>query len=213
MIQVLVADDHAVVREGIQRVLESDPAIRVIGEAVDGLEAIEKTVELRPDVAVMDITMRRLNGLEATRELGRKCPETKVVILSVHGDADDVATAIESGAIGYVVKESAGSELIAAVQRAAMGLSYFSPSVAPMVTEQPGSGGKRRRGYDRLTPRERQVLGLIAEGHSGREIAQALNVSPETVKTHRRNLMVKLQLRNVAEVVRYALRAARHPAK
>lgn len=213
MIRVLVADDHAVVREGIQRVLESDPLIRVVGEAGDGLEAVDACARLRPDVVVMDITMRRLNGLEATRELVRKSPETHVVILSVHSDADDVGNALEAGAVGYVVKESAGSELIAAVRRAAEGLSYFSPSVAQAAAEQAEDHGHRRRGHELLTPRERQVLGLIAEGRRGREIAETLGVSAETVKTHRRNLMAKLGLRNVAEVVRYALKTAGHPAR
>lgn len=205
MINVLIADDHAVVREGIQHVLQSDPEIRVVGQVSDGLEAIEEAVRLHPDVVVMDIGMRRLSGLEATCELRRRCPRTRVVILSVYNSPEDVVNAISMGATGYVIKESAGSELIEAVRRAALGLSYFSEDVMPAVQERLRLAKMGRQPRPRLSPREREVLRLIAEGHSGREIATALGLSVETVKTHRRNLMAKLGLRNVAEVVRYAL--------
>ncbi|HEY6508130.1 MAG TPA: response regulator transcription factor [Vicinamibacterales bacterium] len=206
---ILLADDHAVVRHGLRKILEDRPGWSVIGEAANGRDAVAQTEALHPQVAVLDIAMPLLNGIEATRQIQRRVPSTKVLILSMHSDQAYVTQAVMAGARGYLLKESAGADLIQAVAALAVGKSFFSPAVAEMMlddyvrslTEQ----GILDR-YDALSEREREVLQLVAEGRSTKEIADLLSISPATVETHRAHVLQKLDLKNTAGVVLYAAR-------
>jgi two-component system response regulator NreC len=207
-IRVLIADDHTLLRDGIRALLADEPDIDVVGEAEDGRWAVERACKLRPDVVLMDIAMPLLNGLEATRQIKRDSPETHVLILTMHEDAEYVGRVLEAGAAGYVLKHAAGHELVAAIRAVAGGGAFFSPSIARHVLEGYVS---RREGaaspdpYDELTPREREVLQLIAEGYTNRDIAGMLTLSIKTVKTHRLHLMHKLNIHDRGELVRYAI--------
>jgi two-component system response regulator NreC len=208
-IRVLLAEDHTIVRKGLRSLLDGEAGIEVIGEAGDGREAVEKVRQLLPDVVVMDITMPVLNGLEATRQIKKRFPEVKVLILTMHAAEEYVFQILRAGASGYVVKQAAPSELIAAVQAVCRGESFLSPSISGKVIEkyirQAGATAEED-GYDRLTTREREVLQLVAEGRSSREIAGLLRISTKTVETHRANLMAKLDIHSTAEVTQYAIR-------
>jgi DNA-binding NarL/FixJ family response regulator len=208
-IKVLLADDHAVLRQGLRKILEDHPDIRVIGEAANGRDAVAEILTLQPDVAVLDIAMPLLNGIEATRQIVRRAPETKVLILSMHSDQAYVTQAVTAGAKGYLLKESAGADLIEAVVALAAGKSFFSPAVAEVMLDdyvrnltQKGILDR----YDALSEREREVLQLVAEGRSTKEIAEILSISPATVETHRAHVLQKLALKNTASVVLYAAR-------
>jgi two-component system response regulator NreC len=208
-LRVLLGDDHTVLRHGLKRILEDRRDWRVVAEAGNGREAVAQAIELTPDVAVLDIGMPLLNGIEATRQIVRRASSVRVLILSMHSDQAYVTQAVQAGARGYLLKESAGSELIAAIAAIAAGKSYFSPPVAQVVFDD-YVRGLTARGitdrYDALSEREREVLQLVAEGRSSKEIAQLLSISPATVETHRTHVLQKLGLRNTAEVVRYAAR-------
>lgn len=208
-LRVLLGDDHAVLRHGLKRILEDRRDWRVVAEAGDGREAVRHAIELDPDVAVLDIGMPLLNGIEATRQIVRRAPSVRVLILSMHSDQAYVTQAVQAGARGYLLKESAGSELIAAIAAIAAGKSFFSPAVAQVVFDDYvrtlAARGITDR-YDALSEREREVLQLVAEGRSSREIADLLSISPATVETHRTHVLQKLGLRNTAEVVRFAAR-------
>jgi DNA-binding NarL/FixJ family response regulator len=204
MITVFLVDDHAVMREGLTRLLETDGYIHVIGSAATGREAVAAVVQSNPQVVIMDISMPDMNGIEAARQIHERAPAVNVVILSMHSTPEHVFRALEAGARGYILKESAGSDIIAAVQAVAAGKRFLSPKVAEIVAEQVAhrSGASPLEG---LSKREREILQLVAEGRSSAEIGLALSLSPKTVDTYRSRLMQKLQLRDVAGIVKFAL--------
>jgi DNA-binding NarL/FixJ family response regulator len=203
-ITVLLADDHAVVRDGLRVLLQQSADIRVVGEAADGLEAVHLTQKLKPDVVIMDITMRKLNGVEAARQLRDKCPATRVVMLSMHSNSEHVFRALEAGAAGFVLKESAGTEVEAAVRAAHAGQRYLSRAIAAIESTLQSRSG-RVSPLDRLSSRERHVLQLVVEGRSSAEIAAAVRLSPKTIETYRGRLMKKLSVKSVADLVKFAI--------
>jgi two-component system response regulator NreC len=208
-IRVLLAEDHTIVRKGLRSLLDGEAGIEVIGEAEDGREAVEKVGQLLPDVVLMDITMPSLNGLEATRQIKKRFPEVKVVILTMHANEEYIFQILRAGASGYLVKQAAPTELLSAIQAAYRGESFLSPSISRKVIEeyiQQAEATAEKDTYDQLTDREREVLQLIAEGHPNREIAELLHISVKTVGTHRANLMDKLDIHSTAELTQYAIR-------
>jgi two-component system, NarL family, response regulator NreC len=208
-LRVLLGDDHAVLRQGLRKILEDRRDWRVVAEAGNGRDAVREALELKPEVAVLDIGMPILNGIEATRQIARRAPNVRVVVLSMHSDQAYVTQAVHAGARGYVLKESAADELIEAIGTVAAGGTFFSPAVAQVVFDDYVRGLADRGIHDRydlLSEREREVLQLVAEGRSSREIGDLLSISPATVETHRTHVLQKLGLRNTAEVVRYAAR-------
>ncbi len=212
MIRVLLADDHTIVREGVRLCLEAMGDIEVVAEADDGQMAVQLANQLRPDVAVVDLTMPRLNGVEAIRQIKRDLPETEVVVLSVHDSEPYVVQALRAGAAGYVLKRNAATELAAAIRAAHDGQAYLHPSIARRVIDDylsriHASEDALTEPHERLTPREREVLQLAAEGHTTRAIAGLLCLSTKTVEHHRASLMTKLGLRGQTELVKYAIRA------
>jgi DNA-binding NarL/FixJ family response regulator len=212
VIRVLLADDHTIVREGVRLCLEAMGDIEVVAEAEDGQVAVQLANQLRPDVAVVDLTMPRLNGVEAIRQIKRDIPSTEVVVLSVHDSEAYVVQALRAGAAGYVLKRNAATELAAAIRAAHDGQAYLHPSIARRVIDDylsriHGSEDAMTEPHERLTPREREVLQLAAEGHSTRAIAGLLCLSTKTVEHHRANVMTKLGLRGQTELVKYAIRA------
>jgi NarL family two-component system response regulator LiaR len=208
-IRVLVVDDHPIVREGICALLAVVGDISVVAEAANGSEAIEMTRELRPDVVLMDIAMPIMGGLEATRRICREFPKTRVLVLTQYDDKEYVLPVIEAGAAGFISKAAASSELISGIRSVYRGDSYLSPPVAKLLVEgyRYKAGGKADQDpYEQLTDRERDVLKLMAEGHSNKEIADILVISRKTVEGHKTNLMAKLDIHNRTELVKYALR-------
>ena len=208
-IRVLVADDHGIVRKGLRFVLERQDDLEVVGEASDGREAVRICEQASPNVVVMDIAMPQLNGLDAAAQIVRHSPEIKVIILSMHADEDYLVRALNSGVKAYLLKDSAELDLVRAVRAVAQGGSFFSPAIAQLLAED-YTRQLQQRGlqdsYELLTEREKEVLQLLAEGKSNKEVATALNVSSYTVETHRTHIMQKLDLHNTAEVVLYAVR-------
>lgn len=212
MIRVLLADDHTIVRQGVRLCLEAMGDIIVVAEAQDGQEAVVLANQLRPDVAVVDLTMPRLNGVEAIRQIKRDVPSTEVVVLSVHDSEAYVVQALRAGAAGYVLKRNAATELAAAIRAAHDGQAYLHPSIARRVIDDylsriHASEDAISEPHERLTPREREVLQLAAEGHSTRAIAGLLCLSTKTVEHHRASIMSKLGLHGQTELVKYAIRA------
>ena len=207
-IRVLVVDDHTIVRDGICALLALAGDMEVVGEAADGSEAIKMVKELDPDVAIMDISMPIMDGLEATRRIHKEFPRTKVLVLTQYDDKEYVFSVIEAGASGFISKVAASSDLASGIRSVYQGDSYLSPSVAKLLVEdyQHGSGRVSHDPYEELTDRERDVLKLAAEGHTTREIADMLVVSPKTVEGHKTNLMSKLGLHNRTELFKYAVR-------
>ncbi len=208
-IRVVLVDDHTVVRQGLRRILESDDEIEIVGEAGDGRTAIDLAQKLRPHVVVMDVAMPELNGIEATRQIMKRVEGVKVLVLSMHDDDVYVRQALKAGARGYLLKDSEDLDLIKAVKAIRGGGSVFSPPVSRVVLS--GYLGDRPEGdgedsVAQLTDREREVLQLIAEGRTNKEVASALSVSINTVETHRKHIMEKLDLHNTAELVRFAIR-------
>jgi DNA-binding NarL/FixJ family response regulator len=207
--RVVIADDHAVVRQGLQALLAAQPDIRVIGEAEDGAEAVRLAAELRPAVVVMDISMPVMNGLEATRAIKQAAPAVHVLILTMHENEEYFFQLLQAGASGYLLKRAAASDLLAAVRTVAQGEVFLYPSLAKKLLADYLGRAKIGDGPDLdalLTPREREVLALIAEGLSNREIAERLVISLSTVQTHYSHILEKLDLRNRAELIKYALR-------
>jgi len=213
-ISILLADDHAIVRKGIQFLAQSEPDLEMVGAAKDGREAVEMCERLRPDVVILDHSMPNLNGLEAAAQISRLAFVPSMIMLSMHTDETYIMRAISAGVVGYVSKESAEDEIVDAIRTVVTGKPYLSPSIAHrllLAGGPPAEGlgappGELRDPYDSLTGRERETLQLIAEGKTNKEIANALNLSPYTVEKHRSGLMQKLDLHSVAEVVIYAVR-------
>jgi DNA-binding NarL/FixJ family response regulator len=206
---ILLADDHTLVRQGIRRILEEQPDWQVVAETGNGLDAVKLASDLQPDVVILDIGMPQLNGLEAARQIAKKLPAARVLILSMHADEVHITKAIEAGAVGYLVKDSADTELVKAVTATAEGKSYFSPAAAAVLLDEYRRSLARRDVTDRyelLSDREREVLQLMAEGHSTKSIAAVLGISPATVETHRSHVFEKLDLHSIAEAVLYAVR-------
>ena len=208
-VRVLLADDHQLMRSGIRLMLEHEPDMSVVGEASDGREAVTLAKSLRPDIVIMDIGMPSLNGIEAAGQMTQENPELAIMIVSMHPDETYVLRALKAGARGYLLKDSAEADLIKAVHVVAGGKSFFSPAVSKVLLDDYVRKLKRSGtddAYDLLTPREREVLQLIAEGKSNKEIANLLNLSVYTVESHRSNLMEKLNLRGLPELILYAVR-------
>jgi DNA-binding NarL/FixJ family response regulator len=208
-IKVLIADDHTIVREGIRMILAIHDDIEVIGEAANGIEAIEKTAKLSPDVVLMDIAMPGLGGLEAALEILKTHPQSKVLVLTQYDDLEYIYRFLKAGAVGYVLKKAAGSELVSAVRSVYQGKSFIDPSVAEKVIQgfvgAPNSGPEETL-YEKLSDREKQVLKLIAEGQTMQQIADGLVLSIKTIMTHRTNIMEKLNIHNRTELIKYAIR-------
>ncbi len=208
-IRIVLADDHKLMRSGLRVLLEQQTDLTVVGEASDGREAVALVASQKPDVLVMDIGMPSLNGIEAAAQIMQSHPEISIVMLSMHSDESYVLRALRAGAKGYLLKDSAEADLIRAVHSVAEGKSFFSPAVSKVLLDDYVRKLKRSGTddpYDLLTPREREVLQLVAEGKSNKDIAQLLNLSVYTVETHRSNIMEKLNLHGVPELILYAVR-------
>jgi DNA-binding NarL/FixJ family response regulator len=206
--RVLLADDHAVVRSGLRAVLDGEPDIEVVAEAEDGIEAVEKTLAGEVDLAILDVSMPRLTGLQATAELRRRRRDVRVLILSVHDHEQYFFEALKAGASGYVLKSAANRDLIGACRAAMRGESFLYPNAVTTLVREYLEQARRGEAApeDPLTPRELQVVKLIAEGHSSDQIAEELVISRKTVDHHRANILGKLGMRNVADLTRYAIR-------
>jgi two-component system response regulator NreC len=208
-IRILLADDHVVMRSGLRLLLERQPNLQVVAEAADGQEAVRLAAAENPEVVIMDIAMPHLNGVEATRQIVSRNPETAVVILSMHSDESYVLRSLKAGARAYLLKDSAEADLIAAIHAIQEGKSFFSPGVRRILKEdymhQLAKLGVEDT-YELLTPREREVLQLVAEGKSNKEVANLLNLSLYTVETHRTHILQKLNLHSVPELILYAVR-------
>ena len=205
-IRLLVADDHAIMRDGIRALVGLHEDIEIVGEAATGQEAIAKAQELMPDVIIMDIAMPGLDGLEATRRILKANPKAKVLVLSQYDDKEYIISAIKAGSTGYVPKRALGSELVSAIRAVYHGGSFLYPSAATALIQDYRLQALEGDSYDQLTPREREILKLIAEGHTSREIAEMLFISLKTVMGHRAKIMEKLGLHNRTELIKYAMR-------
>jgi DNA-binding NarL/FixJ family response regulator len=209
-VRLLVADDHEIVRKGLRALLEAEPGWEVAAEAVDGRDAVEKAQQLKPDIAILDISMPSLNGLEAARQIVKSVSQTKVLVLTMHDSDPLIQQVLEVGARGYLLKSDAAHDLVTAVDALRRNKTFFTPKVAQMVLEGyldknpkevPAEGG-----YFRLTGRQREIVQLLAEGKSSKEVAGALGVSVKTAETHRANIMRRLDCHSVTALVRYAIR-------
>jgi DNA-binding NarL/FixJ family response regulator len=205
-VRIVLAEDHTLVRAGIRSLLAELPWVEVVGEASDGREALRLVAELLPHVVLMDITMAGLNGLDATERITREHPQVRVIILSMHANEEYVRRALLVGAAGYVLKDAEKAELELALKSVSRGGTYLSPSVSrPLITDYTDRVGKHS--LEKLTARQREILQLIAEGNSTKEIARGLDLSIKTVETHRAQLMARLDIHDIAGLVRYAIRA------
>jgi DNA-binding NarL/FixJ family response regulator len=207
MTTIVLADDHHVVRQGLRALLEAEPDFQIVGEAADGREAAQLVKRLQPEVLVLDLMMPGLSGLEVTRQVRQRSPQTRVVILSMYADEAYVLEALRNGAAGYVLKKSTADELVRAVREVTTGRRYLSPPLSEkdIETLMKEADESKQDPYELLTSREREVLHLIAEGHTNAEVAARLVISPRTVEFHRANLMRKLGMRTQADLIRYAL--------
>ena len=206
-IRILLVDDHAILREGIRAILEQEPDISVVGEAEDGRTAVRLACQLKPDIVLMDIAMPLLNGLEATRQIRHDCPEVRVLILSMYDNDEYIRQALANGAMGYILKDATAHELINAIHAIQQGEAILSPAITRLVIENYLRWGdiQKDSSANGLSPREREVLQLIAEGYSNKQIAEILCISIKTVQAHRLNLMTKLGLHNRADLIKYAI--------
>lgn len=206
---IILVDNHRILSEGLRGLLSQEPDMQVIADAQDGREAIELVGRLRPDMVLMDVVMPELNGIEATRQIQKEYPSVRVLALSMHVDKRYVLGMLEAGAAGYLPKDSNFEEVVRAVRAVASGQVYLSPRIANIVVQEYGrkaAENKAQSAPGSLSSREREVLQLLAEGHSAREIAGRLHLSVKTIETHRRNIQAKLGIDNVADLVRYAIR-------
>ncbi|HIJ57280.1 MAG TPA: response regulator transcription factor [Deltaproteobacteria bacterium] len=208
-VKIFLADDHTIVRQGLAKLLEAESDLEVIGEAKDGREAVKKVQKLKPDVVIMDIAMPLLNGIEATRQIKKILPQTRIIILSMHSHDRYISELISLGASGYLLKDSTGGEIIKAISAAVKGDVYLSPTISRRVIDDYLTLKKtssREDLYAKLSNREREVFQMIAEGRSTKEISDILCVSPSTVKTHRANIMEKLEIENISQLIQFAIR-------
>lgn len=209
VIKVLLAEDHTIVRKGIRSLLDDEADIQVVGEADNGREAIAKVEELQPDIVLMDHTMPILNGLEATRQIVKRFPRVRVLILTMHTNEEYIFEFLQAGASGYLVKQTAPTELVTAIHAVYQGDSFLSPSISKTVisgfVRQSEAIGKDD-GYDTLTDREHEILQLLTEGYSTKEVAEQLHISVKTVATHKVHIMEKLNIHSMTELVKYAIR-------
>lgn len=210
ILKLLIADDHDIVRAGMKALLDDQPGWQVVAEASTGRQAVEKAKATTPEVCVLDVTMPELNGLEAARQIKKLLPHTEILILTVHESEQIAAEVLKVGARGYILKSDAGRELVAAVKAVSAHKSYFTSRITQMVSDSTlREGAQSIEAEDigsRLTPREKEIVQLLAEGKSNKEAASALNISVKTVETHRTNIMRKLRFHSVGELVRYAVR-------
>ena len=205
--RVLIADDHTMVRESLVSVLQADAGVQVVAQAADGIEALEMALQTRPDIVIVDLSMPRLNGIEVVRRLREALPDTRVLVLTMHKEDEYVLQAVRAGASGYLAKDSAAAELLAAVHALHAGRGYFGPHAAKTLAEQLQHPERTLDDpYGRLTAREREVFHLLAEGMTTKEIARKLDISVKTAENHRGRVLDKLGTRNTAELVHYALR-------
>ena len=205
-LRLLIADDHAVVRAGLRALLESRKGWQVCGEAADGRDAVEKAAKLNPDIIILDIGMPLLNGVEAARRIHKALPKSQILILTMHESDELVQQVVEAGARGYILKDEADRVLHAAVDALRQHKPYFSTRVSEAADSADPAGDTARPSRSRLTPREREILQLLAEGKSNKEVATLLNISVNTAEAHRANIMLKLDLRSLADLVMYAVR-------
>jgi DNA-binding NarL/FixJ family response regulator len=209
MIRIILADDHTIMRSGLRAVLERYPDMKVVGEASDGRTAVQNVDELRPDVVIMDVAMPTLNGIEAARQISSKHQDVAIVVLSMHSDESYVLRALKAGARAYLLKDSAEGDLIAAIRAVSEGKAFFSPAISRMLVDDYMRQLQQRGvedSYELLTTREREILQLLAEGRSNKDIARLLDLSLYTVETHRSNIMQKLNLHGMPELMLYAIR-------
>jgi len=205
-VSVMLADDHAVVRDGLRALLEGGNDMQVVGVAGNGREAVAEALRLRPDIVIMDIAMPELDGVEATRRIVEKCPETRVLILSMYLSAEHIYRALQAGAQGYVLKESAGEEVVDAIRALRAGKRYLSHRITETVIDDYLREGTNVSPLDSLSLRERDVLQLVVEGRTNAAIAQALSLSPKTVETYRARIMKKLKVKDTVELVKFSMR-------
>jgi two-component system, NarL family, response regulator NreC len=208
-IRILLADDHNVMRAGLKLLLEKHAGFKVVSEASDGHQAVENALATKPDVAVLDIAMPKLSGVEAAQRINAQLPHTAIIMLSMHSDEGYVLRALKSGARGYLLKDSAESDLVEAIKVLSEGKAFFSPEISKVLAEDYVREVKARHAedsYDLLTPREKEILQLLVEGRSNKDIATLLNLSLYTIETHRKNLQTKLNLHSFPELILYAVR-------
>jgi DNA-binding NarL/FixJ family response regulator len=210
-LRLLLADDHEIVRKGLRALLEAEPGWQVAAEAADGRDAVEKAQQIKPDIAILDISMPLLNGLEATRQIVRDISKTKVLVLTMHDSDPLIQRVLEAGARGYLLKSDAARDLVAAVDALRRNKTFFTPKVAQLVLEgyldkNPRESSSPEGGSFRLTDRQREIVQLLAEGKSSKEVASALGLSVKTAETHRANIMRRLDCHSVTALVRYAIR-------
>jgi two-component system, NarL family, response regulator NreC len=206
--QIVIAEDYTILREGLRSLLSSNPQFEIIGEAEDGQEAIRCVDRLKPDLALMDLSMPRMSGMDAIKEIKKRSPQTKVLVLTVHKTEEYILAALQAGADGYILKDSTHAELGMAIQNVLEGKRYISPGISERLIEGYLEGRKKSKPasvWDTLTQREREILKLIAEGHRNKEIADYLCISVKTVEKHRANLMKKLDLHNIQALTTFAL--------
>ena len=208
-LKILLVDDHTIVRQGLKALLDAHGGFTIVGEAENGRDAVKKAQELSPDIVIMDIAMPVLNGLEATRQIKRALPDTNVLALTMYNDEEYVFQILKSGASGYLIKETAANELIAAILSLQKGNPFFSPSISRKIMESYLNEDEDKKGKgesDKLTNREKEVLQLIAEGYTNNEIGNLMNISVKTVETHRAHVMSKLDIHDVAGLIKYAIK-------
>lgn len=207
-VKILIADDHEVVRQGVRKLIEAEPDWEVCAEAADGNEAVAKALDLRPEIVVMDLGMAGMNGLEATRQILQSTPKTQVLILTMHQSEALMRDVLAAGARGYMLKSDAGRDLVSAIHALRQQKTFFTPKITEMVVDGWLKGGvfNEESPSSRLTPRERQIVQLLAEGNSNKQIAAALNISVSTAETHRTNIMRKLNFHTLTDLVHFAIR-------
>jgi DNA-binding NarL/FixJ family response regulator len=206
-IRIMLADDHTILRDGIRALIEDEPDMVVIGEAEDGRTTVKLACELEPDVVIMDIAMPLLNGLEATRQIKRTCPKVQILVLSMHDNEEYIRQVLAAGAMGYILKDAAACELLSAIRAVHRGEAVLSSAITRLVIEDYLRWGDLQTDHDEevLTPREREILQLIAEGYTNKQIAEILCLSIKTIQAHRANLMQKLDLHDRGELIKYAI--------